>query len=309
MSIGDAMKKLIVLGVLVIIFLFTIFYNQEIVGFVVDNFLTTKKTNTVLTNNKYASNRNYQFVQITDEFTPYNKQDILNIYYTVINSGMSDFVFYCPEEYKECINDVNYISNNQSLLSNINNFVQVYNSFSHIETEFDSLGKVQVTIHHTYTDEQIREIDAVVDELMASLLTSEMTEEEKIKTIHDYIINNTKYDKDRSDNKIKKYHSDIAYGALIEHYAICGGYADSMKIFLDRLGIENFKIASENHIWNFVKVNGDWYHLDLTWDDPVTDTGEDILEYDYFLITTDELLEKENDQHIYDKRVYIEAAT
>ncbi len=302
------MKKIITLVLLLTIFLGCIFYNQEIVGFIVDNFLTTRKTNTVLINNKYASNRNYQFVQITDDFTPHSKQDIINIYYTVINSGMTDFVFYCPEDYKECINDVNYISNNQSLLSNINNFVQVYNSFSHIETEFDSLGKVEMTIHHTYTDEQITEIDAVVDELMASLLTPEMTTEEKIKAIHDYIINNTKYDKDRSDNKIKKYHSDIAYGALIEHYAICGGYADSMKIFLDRLGIENFKIASENHIWNFVKVNGTWYHLDLTWDDPVTDTGEDILEYDYFLITTDELLAKENDQHIYDKNVYIEAA-
>ena len=302
------MKKIITLVLLLTIFLGCIFYNQEIVGFIVDNFLTTRKTNTVLINNKYASNRNYQFVQITDDFTPHSKQDIINIYYTVINSGMTDFVFYCPEDYKECINDVNYISNNQSLLSNINNFVQVYNSFSHIETEFDSLGKVEMTIHHTYTDEQITEIDAVVDELMASLLTPEMTTEEKIKAIHDYIINNTKYDKDRSDNKIKKYHSDIAYGALIEHYAICGGYADSMKIFLDRLGIENFKIASENHIWNFVKVNGTWYPLDLTWDDPVTDTGEDILEYDYFLITTDELLAKENDQHIYDKNVYIEAA-
>ncbi|HIT21713.1 MAG TPA: hypothetical protein IAB56_01905 [Candidatus Scybalousia intestinigallinarum] len=302
------MKKIITLVLLLTIFLGCIFYNQEIVGFIVDNFLTTRKTNTVLINNKYASNRNYQFVQITDDFTPHSKQDIINIYYTVINSGMTDFVFYCPEDYKECINDVNYISNNQSLLSNINNFVQVYNSFSHIETEFDSLGKVEMTIHHTYTDEQITEIDAVVDELMASLLTPEITTEEKIKAIHDYIINNTKYDKDRSDNKIKKYHSDIAYGALIEHYAICGGYADSMKIFLDRLGIENFKIASENHIWNFVKVNGTWYHLDLTWDDPVTDTGEDILEYDYFLITTDELLAKENDQHIYDKNVYIEAA-
>lgn len=303
------MKKIIILVLLLTIFLSCIFYNQEIVKFITDKFLTTKKTNTVLTNNEYASNRNYQFVQITNDFTPHNKQDILNIYYTIINSGMTDFTFYCPEEYTECINDVNYISNNQSLLSNINNFVQVYNSFSHIETEFDSLGKVQVIIHHTYTEEQITEIDTVVAKVMTSLLTPEMTTEEKIKVLHDYIVNTTKYDKDRSDNKIKKYHSDIAYGALIEHYAICGGYADSMKIFLDRLGIENFKIASENHIWNFVKVNDTWYHLDLTWDDPVTDTGEDILEYDYFLITTDELLAKENDQHIYDKNVYIEATS
>lgn len=300
------MKKIIILVLLLTIFLSCIFYNQEIVKFITDKFLTTKKTNTILTNNEYANNRNYQFVQITNDFTPHNKQDILNIYYTIINSGMTDFTFYCPEEYTECINDVNYISNNQSLLSNINNFVQVYNSFSHIETEFDSLGKVQVVIHHTYTEEQITEIDTVVAKVMTSLLTPEMTTEEKIKVLHDYIVNTTKYDKDRSDNKIKKYHSDIAYGALIEHYAICGGYADSMKIFLDRLGIENFKIASENHIWNFVKVNDTWYHLDLTWDDPITSDGSDILEYNFFLITTPELEAIENEQHNYDKTIYSE---
>ena len=73
------MKKIITLVLLLTIFLGCIFYNQEIVGFIVDNFLTTRKTNTVLINNKYASNRNYQFVQITDDFTPHSKQDIINI--------------------------------------------------------------------------------------------------------------------------------------------------------------------------------------------------------------------------------------
>ena len=40
---------------------------------------------------------------------------------------------------------------------------------------------------------------------------------------------------DRSDKKVTKYHSDIAYGPLVEGYAICGGYADTMKLFLDKL--------------------------------------------------------------------------
>ena len=193
-------------------------------------------------------------------------------------------------------------------MSNINNFVQVYNSFSHVSTEFDSLGKITIQISHTYTDTQISEINQVVDSIINEVTTENMKQEEKIKAIHDYIINNTKYDQERSDNKIKKYHSDTAYGALIEHYAVCGGYADSMKIFLDRLGIDNFKIASENHIWNFVNIDGKWLHLDLTWDDPITDTGIDVLEYEYFLITTEELHNKDTEQHIYDKLVYPEAA-
>ncbi|MBE6147866.1 MAG: hypothetical protein E7168_06065 [Firmicutes bacterium] len=302
------MKKLSFLFFMLAILAFTLAYNDKIVSFIVEKLVLLNKTTTVLENNEYASGRDYEFVQLVDTFEPKSKEEILNIYYTVINSGMTEFIFYCPKEYENCLNDVNYISNNQALLSNINNFVQVYNSFSNVATEFDNLGKVTIRINHTYTKEQISEINNIVDTIMKEVTTEGMTSKEKIKAIHDYIINNTKYDQDRSDNKIINYHSDTAYGALVEHYAVCGGYADSMKIFLDRLGINNFKIASENHIWNYVYLDDKWYHLDLTWDDPITDTGVDVLDYDYFLITTEELHTKDTDQHIYDKSVYLEAS-
>lgn len=258
-------------------------------------------------NNKYASNNNYEYVQITDNFEPNNKKDIINIYYTILNSGMDQFSFYCPSSYKDCMDDVNYISNNQSLLSNINNFVPVYNIFQNIETEFDNFGKITVNITHSYNDDEILAIEDKIKNIINEILNDSMNLEEKIKAIHDYIINNTKYDVNRTDNKITKYHSDIAYGALIEHYAICGGYADSMKLFLDYLNVPNYKISSENHIWNLVYLNNNWYHLDLTWDDPVTSTGKDVLEYDYFLISTDELKAIETEQHVFDNSIYKEA--
>lgn len=301
------MKKTILLLALLILFGVCILYNEEIINFTVHHFIQSKQESTLLETNNYSKNKNYSFVQITDSFEPQNRQDILNIYYTVLNSGMTNFTFYCPEEYKNCLNDVDNISNDQTLLSNINNYIPIYNSFQNIETEFDSLGKVDITIHHTYTDEQITELESMATSILETTVSADMTTENKIKAIHDYIINQTKYDKDRSDNKVKQYHSDTAYGALIEHYAICGGYADSMKLFLDKLNIDNYKISSENHIWNLVNLNGSWYHLDLTWDDPVTNTGEDVLEYDYFLITTDELLELETDQHFFDKTIAKEA--
>ena len=301
------MKKIITLVLLVAIFLVTIFYNQEIVGFIVDNFLTAKKTNSVLNNNEYASNRDYQFVQITDDFTPHNKQDILNIYYTVINSGMTDFVFYCSEEYKECIQDVKDISNNQVLLSHINNFVHPYNSFKSIETEYDTLGKITIKISHTYTDEMIRSLQQKTKEIQKDVIQDEQDPEKMIKLIHDYIINNSRYDSDRSDQKTVKYQSDTAYGNLIQGYGICGGYADSMKLFLDLYQIPNYKIASENHVWNLVKVNDQWLHLDLTWDDPIVTNGKDVLEYNFFLITTQELQELQTNQHNFDTAIYQEA--
>jgi len=300
------MKKLFSLIIILMIFAVCLVFNNEIVSYMVNAFTNFKNDASVLNNNNYASDDNYNFVKLVNNFNPTSKEDILNIYYTVINSGMSDFTFYCNNDYKECINNVDYISNNQSLLSNINNFVPVYNSFSNIETEFDSLGKVTIHVTHTYTEDEIYAIENKIEEIKSQTILGNMTDEEKIKAIHDYIINNTRYDIDRSDNKVTKYRSDTAYGTLIENYAICGGYADSMKLFLDDLGISNYKISSENHIWNLVYVNDNWYHLDLTWDDPVTTDGKDILEYDYFLITSEELKNMETDQHVYDKDIYTE---
>lgn len=301
------MKKIIGLLLILGLFLTCLIYNDEIISYLVNSFTDFHKDASDIENNTYASNNSYNYVQLTNDFVPKNKKDILNIYYTVINSGMNTFTFYCPNEYKNCIKDIDSISNNQVLLTNINNFVPVYNSFQNIDTEFDSLGKVTINIVHNYTDKQISEIEEKINNVYKDIIDDNMTNEKIIKSIHDYIINNTKYDIDRSDNKVTKYHSDIAYGALIENYAICGGYADSMKLFLDKLDIPNYKISSENHIWNLVKLDDKWYHLDLTWDDPVTSTGEDVLEYDYFLITTEDLEKLETDQHIFDKTIYTEA--
>ena len=303
------MKKVISLAFILGVFILSLKFHNEIVNIIINtinNFDHTINESTKLANNEYAINQDYKFIKITDNFSPKSDTDIKNIYYTIINSGMNNFTFYCNKEYKNCIDDINYISNNQKLLSYINDFVPAYNSFKNIETEFDSLGKIKVTIKHNYTQTEIDEINNKIDEIIKSEINDDMDDEAKIKAIHDYIINNTKYDKDRSDNKVTKYNSNTAYGALIEGYAICGGYADSMKLFLDKFKIPNFKVSSENHIWNAVYLNNKWYHLDLTWDDPVTKNDEDILEYNYFLIDTDELLSLEHEQHIFDQNIFLE---
>ena len=300
------MKKVLNFFLVIGVFTICLIYNDEIINYIIENVAELKKEESIIENNKYASKNNYNYIKLTEDFTPNNKEDLKNIYYTILNSGMKEFTFYCPKEYEDCIQDVDYISNNQNLLSNINNFIPVYNSFSNIETEFDSLGKVKINVTHTYTDEQINLLEQKINNIINELITPDMKTDVKIKTIHDYIINNTKYDIDRSDNKVTKYNSDTAYGALIENYAICGGYADSMKLFLDTLNIPNYKISSENHIWNLVYINDNWYHLDLTWDDPVTSDGKDVLEYDYFLITSEELKNMQTDQHVYDSNIYTE---
>ena len=133
-----------------------------------------------------------------------------------------------------------------------------------------------------------------------------MTTTDKIKKIHDFIIDSTQYDKLKQDNiNDNTYKSNTAYGVLVEHYGICSGYSDTISIFLNKLGIENYKISNDSHIWNLVYINGVWRHLDSTWDDPISDNN--INRDTYFLITYDELNKKNDENHEFDKELYIEA--
>ncbi len=302
------MKKYIVLLILVILFGFTFAFRRPLYNLYRTYFVKEEKEVTLTASNDYTRDYDFNYVKRTDDFTPNNYQDLLNIYYTVLNSGEEEFSFYCTDEYSECINDVDSLANNQKVLSTINNFVHPFNSFRHLETSYDDYGKVTLKIEHIYSNNDIKLINAKVKEIEKEIWNSSMSNEDKIKEAHNYIINNSKYDKDRSDNNIVKYKSDTAYGSLLEGYSLCGGYTDAMELFLEDMGIKSYKISSENHVWNAVYLNNAWYHLDLTWDDPITTDGSDILEYNFFLITTSELSELEGEQHNYDKNVYSELA-
>lgn len=283
-------------------------YKEDINTFYVTHFSSTKRDTSLSYKNDYYRDFKYNYVSITNDFNVKDKKQLINIYYTIINSGIDEFTFYCTSEYKNCIRDVIDIAKDQEILSNINSFVHPYNSFSSIETKYDSLGKVVLKINKAYTPEQISETNKKVNEIISKKIKNTTDKKEIIKIVHDYVINNSKYDSEKSDKSISKYASNIAYGPLIEGYGLCGGYTDSMAIFLDYYDIPNYKVISENHIWNAVYLDGKWYHLDLTWDDPVTSNGTEVLEYNFFLISTKELIELETNQHIFDKEVFSEVA-
>ena len=259
---------------------------------------------TPLEKNKYYKEQDYKYVKITDKFVPENKQDILNIYYTVVNSGMDHFTFYCDDKYVTCLSDMENIANDQTTISTINNFVHPYNSFNTVETEIDSRGIINLTINHVYSEEMKILINYKIDEIYKEVYKDSNSLEDNIKAFHDYIINHTEYDKERADSKIVKYKSDNAYGVLIEGIGLCGGYTDTMALFLDKLNVKNYKVSTNNHTWNRVNVNDKWLHLDLTWDDPISEDGKNVLDHNYFLITTSELKNIEKNEHNYDANIY-----
>ncbi len=301
------MKRFIVPLILCIILLVVAIYIEPITNKIA-NVLENEPSVVIEPKNAYHRNYNFEFVQETDDFTPYSYQGLLNIIYTMLNSGWEKFTFYCPEEYAECLNDIEKISKDNILLTNINNFVHPFNNFENIVTSYYESGEVTIEITKLYSDEDIKKINAEIDKLMEKLITDDMDNNEKIKTIHDYIINNTKYDTLRNDTNNSPYHSNTAIGPLFEGYAICSGYADVMELFLERFNLKSFKVASSLHIWNSVYLNGSWKQLDLTWDDPITSTNEDYLYYKYFLVDAEDLpkLDTETEQHDYDKTVYLE---
>lgn len=114
--------------------------------------------------------------------------------------------------------------------------------------------------------------------------------------IHDYLVTHIEYDASRDS-------AYNAYDALIEGRAICGGYAECFKTFMDLLGIENTTITGtaggEQHIWNAVCLDDSWYQVDVTWDDPVN-ASSITLDHTYFNVTdADMALDHTWDQKLY----------
>jgi len=305
------MKNLLTtITLLCIIGLMGAYYN-EIIQFIMKNVIY-KDDILIQEANIYEKQNNWNYVQETENFSPNNKQDILNIFYTALNKGWDELTFYCPNDYEDCIDDVNNITMDTNMLSDVNNFVSTYNSYNKIYVNMNNFGRVNIEINHIYDEQSINLINKKINSIYNEIIKENMTLEEKIKTIHDYIINSTRYDEERSKQikdgvLIDEIHpSNTAIGPLFNGKAICGGYTDAMALFLDKMGIENFKIASENHIWNVVYIDNEWKHIDLTWDDPVVNTGEDMITYNYFLITTEELKKKVDSEHNFDLSVFTE---
>ena len=301
------MKKFIVPGILCIILILVAVYINPITE-TIAKVLESEPKIVIAPKNQYYRPYDFEFVKNTDNFVPYSYQELLNIIYTTLNNGWDTFTFYCPKEYVDCIDDIERISQDNVLLTHINNYVHPYNNFEHIKTSYYESGEITIELQKLYSNQDISRLNNKIENIMNELITNEMDDITKIKTIHDYIINNTKYDKQRNETNDSIYHSNTAIGPLFEGYAICSGYSDAMELFLEKLNIKSFKVASNLHIWNSVYINNAWKQLDLTWDDPITNTNQDYLYYKYFLVDAKNLksLDTETDQHDYDKTVYLE---
>lgn len=305
------LKKLFMFLLCLILGLFIYTYKNNITEYILLNYVYKNDFN-YDSSNEYKITDEFSYFKLIDNYKPENKKDIFNIIYNAINNGYESFNFYCQNSYETCLDDVKDLTSDYELLSVINNFVHPYNSYNKLNVTINSLGKINIKVQKLYNESTINILNKKIDNVYNELITDNMTDYDKIKIIHDYIIDNSVYDEQRANNLYNDYQgefsSNIATGPLLQGHGICSGYTDAMKLFLDKMNIPNYKISSENHIWNLVYIDNKWLHLDLTWDDPVINNGEiSTIDHTYFLIDTNKLLNIEKTEHNFDENIFIEA--
>ena len=205
-----------------------------------------------------------------------NGSDLLGKYY---QSAIEAYTYDNPEIFYLSPNKMYLNIETTTIGSNVtyNVFINNGNENNYFIDEFTSQGQVESAIN---------QIEQTKNQILQN--RSENTYD-NIKMVHDYLVESIEYDTTISQSNIYNI-----YGALVNGRAVCEGYARSFKYLMDELGIPctlvigtgtNSQGETENHAWNYIQLNGNWYAIDCTWDDPVSSTGyvSQHSKYRYFL--------------------------
>lgn len=155
------------------------------------------------------------------------------------------------------------------------NYLVLYSKYSagEIKSMFDELNQAIIPIFSRIPDG--------ADELARETI------------IHDALVDTVSYDFEAAEADDSSHNAFNVYGALVSRKAVCTGYAGAMKMLLNLVGVECRTVVgmskNSGHMWNQVRVNGDWYNLDVTWDDSAVDSDVLYSRYNYFNITDNRL--------------------
>lgn len=202
---------------------------------------------------------------------------------------LDEFSYEYVEVYKNCI----YVRINSNTSMDKSEFMIAYACF---------------TGNDMYLNDTEKKIAAEISNLAASLKGE--SDYDTVKNIHDYLILNTVYDSEylsRSGKNSDRQHT--FFGPIFDKRAVCDGYAKAFNILAGCNKIDSILVSgdtnsdgTEGHAWNLVKLDDEWFSLDVTWDDPVPDV-EGRVKYGYFLIN-DEIM---GYTHMWEKDKYPKA--
>lgn len=157
-------------------------------------------------------------------------------------------------------------------------------------TENGIITKCQLFYNSVYNQNSVTEYRNAINRVFAEVIDKNgtMTDVQKATALHDYLVQHMVYDQNANNNLgIEKRN---AYEALVNGIGVCEGYTLAYAALLKKAGIEvgYCRSKSMNHIWNYVQLDGNWYHADLTFDDAtaasqVGETG--YVKHEYFLLS------------------------
>ncbi len=159
-----------------------------------------------------------------------------------------------------------------------------------------------------YNKDQLLQIRSKSEEIIAQIISDGMSEYEKVLAVHDYVINNTIYDYQNYQLGTIPEESYTIFGTLITGEAVCQGYAETTHLLLHMAGVDNMVVTGNAksftfwlpHAWNLALIEGNYYHLDTTFDDPQLHSGRQTLRYDYLNLRD---IDMERD-HSWDRDIY-----
>ena len=149
------------------------------------------------------------------------------------------------------------------------------NTNNYLSNEFPTSG---------HAENAIKEVEAIRNSFVKKASGNTYN---KVMQVHDTLINMIQY-----DSTLARSNTRNIYGALIERKVVCEGYAKSFKYILDAMNIPcilvggtatNSSGKTETHMWNYVQIDGKWYAVDPTWDDPIIVGGysKNTIRHDY----------------------------
>lgn len=164
----------------------------------------------------------------------------------------------------------------------------------------DEQGKYfNVDFSYRYSATQVEEMNNLAEAEAHNIIShipKDTDDYGKLLYIHDWLVKNVQKDTE------SEYASTV-YGTLVRRAALCEGYAKTFSYLCNLLGIENIIVTGFTdvpHMWNMVKLDGSWYHVDVTWDD-VNIGLPDFVSYQFFLVPDETV--KEN--RTIDASIYI----
>ena len=220
--------------------------------------------------------------------TEYSEDEARNIIGERLKSA------YLNGESEVSIADLKLSTDKQTFVS----YLRYYFPFISNGAELGSLSYrnniiTKITITSTMTIDEIKNYFNTIDQEVSSiisLVSPDMDDMTKALVIHDYFVNYCEYQLQNLDDD--SYRSG---GVIYKKTGVCQAYAYAYQYIMNQLGLKCYIASSTNmgHAWNTIQIDNNYYHVDVTWDDPVIDRFGQV-QHNYFLLSDEAITNQEH---------------